>query len=69
MRRLLSFALPLAVVTAYRLQPDSVRGIYQRHGWPTSTSHRAVAGIWAGQGWSAVFSAIGDSRIPDPQLP
>ena len=63
------FALPLTLVTAYRIQPVPVRAFYQRHGWPTSTSHQAVAGIWAGLGWSAVFQAIGDSKVPRPQLP
>jgi hypothetical protein len=69
MEKFLTFGVPLVLVTVYRLQPDSIRGFYQRHGWPTSTSHQAVAGIWDGQGWAAVFRAVGDSKVPRPELP
>lgn len=69
MNKFWTFGLPLVLVTAYRLQPNSVRGFYQRHGCPVSTSHLAVAGLYRGEGWGAVFQAIADTKPPHPTLP
>lgn len=61
--RLINFAIPLTLVTVYRIVPNDIRGM--RH-WPgsqgPSTSHLAVAAMWRGvNGWTAIRSAVRDN--------
>lgn len=68
-KRISTFAIPLTIVTAYRLVPNRVRGM---HYWPgskgPSTSHLAVSAMYRGvNGWTAIREAIyanGDSTRP-----
>jgi hypothetical protein len=56
--RLLGFGLPLTLVTIYRLVPAPVRGRYPYAGRGPSSSHLAVAGLWRGESWGAIRSAL-----------
>lgn len=62
MIRLWSFWVPLVLVTVYRLIPARVRGVLFGG---RSSSHEAVAGLWAGEGWAAVLHAIKEGHHPN----
>lgn len=58
----LSFGLPLMLVTMYRCIPDGARGFLFGG---RSSSHEAVAGLWNGEGWSAVLHAMKEGHHPN----
>ena len=55
------YAVPLTLVTIYRMIPDKVRG--RMFPDSPSTSKNAVRGLRRRLGWAAVLAAVSDSDV------